>query len=49
MATKDEVVLLPVLLNGKLFSVDPTGNFAITTDGEAIKLSDQERSSSRFK
>lgn len=49
MAKNNEVVLLPVLLNGMHFSVDPTGNFAITTDGRAIKLSDPERSNSRFK
>lgn len=46
MANQREFV---VTLNGLLFSVDPSGNFAITTDGNAVKLSDQARSNSRFK
>lgn len=44
-----KVVLLPVLLNGELFTVDQTGNLAITVSGKAIRLSDQERTGSRFK
>lgn len=48
MTTK-KVELLPVLLNGKLFSIDPTGQYAIDTDGLAVRLADPERSVSRFK
>lgn len=43
------VELLPVLLNGKPFTVDASGTFAINTDGKAVRLEDQERSQSRFK
>lgn len=49
MSKNNKVELLPVLLNGMLFSVDPSGNMAITTDGKAIRLSDPVRSDSRFK
>lgn len=49
LKTEDDDVLLPILLNGKLFSVDPTGNLAITTDGKATKLSDSAKHKSRFK
>jgi hypothetical protein len=45
MPTKDQVVLL----NGKLFMIDKSGNMAITTDGRAIPLDDPIRSKSRFK
>lgn len=43
------IELLPVLLNGKLFTIDVSGQFAISTDGKAVRLEDQERSQSRFK
>lgn len=49
MPTKTEVVLLPVLLNGMLYTIDNGGNMAITTDGRATPLYDVERSNSRFK
>lgn len=49
MSKNNEVVLLPVLLNGMLFQVDPTGNMAITTDGQAIRLADPVIANSRFK
>ena len=49
MSKKNEVELLPVLLNGKLFAIDASGSMAITTDGKAIRLSDPVRSDSRFK
>lgn len=44
-----KVVLLPVLLNGELFTVDATGDMAITVTGKAIRLSDPVKSDSRFK
>lgn len=49
MSLTQKIELLPVLLNGKLFTVDASGMFAITTDGTAVRLEDQERSQSRFK
>lgn len=45
----NQIDLLPVLLNGMLFTVDPSGQFAITTDGTAVRLEDIQRSNSRFK
>ena len=42
------VNLLPILLNGKLFTIDPSGQFAVTTDGQAVKLEDKPKES-RFK
>lgn len=45
----EKVVLLPVLLNGELFTVDPTGDMAITVSGKAIRLADPVKSDSRFK
>jgi hypothetical protein len=45
----ESIVLLPVLLNGELFTVDPTGNMAITVSGKAIRLVDPDQSTSRFK
>lgn len=47
MLDKHNVVLLPVLLNGVLFTTDVSGNMAIAIDGHAIHLSDQIKSESR--
>lgn len=44
-----QIELLPVLLNGLPYTVDPSGTFAINTANRAVRLEDQERSSSRFK
>lgn len=43
------VTLLPVLMDGKPFTIDASGMFAINTEGKAVRLEDQERSNSRFK
>lgn len=48
MSDKKKDVPMPILLNGKLFSVDPSGTMAITTDGKAIRLSDPEVKRRRF-
>jgi hypothetical protein len=45
---KNDVELLPVLLNGKPYRVDETGEFAINTDGRMIPLMDRPKDS-RFK
>jgi hypothetical protein len=44
-----KVELLPVLLNGLPFTVDPSGTMAINTAKKAVRLEDQEYSKSRFK
>lgn len=49
MSKKNEVVLLPVTLNGMLYSIDHSGTMAITTDGRAVRLSDPVVSNSRFR
>lgn len=45
--SKEKVVLPPVTLNGEKYVV--SGDMAITTSGEAIKISDSAKSNSRFK
>lgn len=37
--------LFILTINGKKFSIDPTGSFAIDTDGKAIKLADKPKES----
>lgn len=32
-----------ITINGKRFQLDPTGTLAITTDGTAFRLEDQDR------
>lgn len=49
MPKTQHVVLLPVLLNGMLFTTDVNGNMAITIDGRAIRLADPIKSASRLK
>lgn len=44
-----KIELLPVLLEGKPFVVDPSGMFAINQDGKAVRLEDPVRTNSRFK
>ena len=43
----EKIVLLPVLLNGKLFTADD--NVAINTEGRMILLEDRPSNNSRFK
>lgn len=44
-----KVELLPILLDGKPYTIDPTGEFAINQAGKAVKLYDLDKSKSRFK
>ena len=44
-----KIELLPVLLDGKPFMVDPSGQFAINQDGKAVMLEDPILTNSRFK
>jgi hypothetical protein len=46
---KQPVELLPILLEGKTFTIDASGSFATNEDGKTVLLADQERSRSRFK
>lgn len=49
MPRPNPVVLLPVLLNGLLFTTDANGNMAIAVDGHAVRLVDPITSTSRLK
>lgn len=44
-----KIELLPILLDGLPYAIDPTGEFAINQAGKAVKLYDMYRSKSRFK
>lgn len=44
----NKIELLPILLNGKLFTIDLTGDYAINQAGEAFRLYDKPKKS-RFK
>lgn len=47
--SKETVELLPILLDGKPFTIDDNGTMAVNQDGKAVRLSDQEKKKSRFK
>lgn len=49
MSKNINVELLPVLLNGKPYTIDPSGQIAINQDGRAVFLEEQEYTKSRFK
>lgn len=49
MPKTEIVVLLPVLLNGKLFTTKVDDNLAVTTDGHAVRLVDPIKSTGRLK
>lgn len=44
----DTIKLLPILLNGKPYTIDTTGMYAINTDGEAFPLYEKPKES-RFR
>ncbi len=44
----NNVELLPILLDGKPYTIDPSGSMAINTDGKAVMLFDKPKDS-RFK